>query len=420
MRTQSWLIGLLLASACVVMMSCSGAVRETGEADDAVRLVVLQDRADFNEEQFERWIAEPVRRKHPHLSMDFRVNIGGSQELQYLISKGQFPDIVLTSLSGILEHRSLQTAQNLVPLISHHRFALEPFYQTALAAIRNGSGEDELYALPLSIDFHALFYNQDLFNERQREAPVDGMTWEEVIALSKSFGRHGLASPGIPVLASQYALPYTSERTGRADIHTDEWIRVLQVNHAIKTIEHNKKASNALFVEWRNTGMMASSSRRLADLENAHERGLAMNWDLVQYPSYPERMDVGPGVSGHFMLISTFSKHQEEAFRVLSVVTGVENQLEMARSGIPSAWDDSRMSENFAQDHALWPGKHYEGAFKSRPAEPYRMTLYDPSVIPALLEASQRLADGVEDVNTIFRIAQEMADQQIEERKKGF
>src|SRR5690606_7012773 len=150
------------------------------------------------------------------------------------------------------------------------------------------------------------------------------------------------------------------------------WRRILRLYGAIN--ESYTVATSIKFIEGGNTAMMVDNSCRLVDLQLAHERGGSLNWDLAQYPSDQDHPDVGLGISGQFMIVSTLSKYQEEALQVISVVTGEENQLAMAKSGIPSALSDPRMKDQFAIDNPFLQGKNYKGVFQSRPARPYIYT----------------------------------------------
>lgn len=416
-----WLLGLFMLFSVFILIACErNDGDQTVEGEEAIKLVMLQEHTEISADNFKKWIIEPVSKKYPYIAMDLRTNIVGPRELEYLITKGEFPDIALTSLAGIMDHRVFQTALDLMPLIHKLGFDLAPFDQTALEAIRNGDQMDHLYALPLTLDFGALYYNIDRFDQRKADYPTDGMTWDDAIELSRKFGLYSMYPPQIADLGGQLSLRYVDPVTGRADIHNDRWLRVLLLNKAIHEIRFNAGATPGGFVERRDTAMMVNTSRRLADLEIAHERGLTMNWDLVQYPSYPDQMNIGPRVAGQFLIISTLSAYQEEALQVISVITSAENQLAMAKSGIPSARREPEMQDHFAVDNSFLRGKNYSGMFKSGPAQPYVYTVHDPDVLASLVEASQELAKEQLDINTVFRIAQEKANQWIEARNMGF
>lgn len=414
-RLISWI------AVCLVVMIAACGSEESAVKDGrekTIELVILQDQMNIRTDHFKKWIAEPVSRKYPHISLELRPNIVQPKELEYLIIKGEFPDLILTSLAGILKHREMLTALDLLPFLSQMQLNPGLFDQAAIEAIRNGGSEEALYALPFSLDFGALFYNIDRFDARHLDYPTDGMTWEDVFKLSRENRLNAQVPLGIADLGGQLSLEYIHATTGRVDIHTHGWRRVSQLYGALSKFDTRVNSNS--FIERGNTALMLDNSRRLADLQLAHERGSAINWDLAQYPSYPEYPDVGPGVSGQFLIVSTLSQYQVEALQVISVVTGEENQLAMAKSGVPSALSDLRTKDQFATDNPFLQGKNYKSVFKSKPARPYIYTAYDPYVLAALNEVSKELAQGNRDINTMMRIAQEKADQLIEEKKMGF
>lgn len=419
---KKWVIQAL--AVCILFMIA--ACEKSNRGDNIVKLVMLVDGVELSDTQFATWILEPVARKYPHITIELQKNADGLAGLEYLILKGQFPDMMITEHSRMADHRNMQSALDLTPWIASHNIDLEKFDPTAIELMKMYGEDKKIYGLPFSLDFSALFYNADIFDKARTAFPVDGMNWEEIIELSKRFYQieservYGLATPDIDVLGTQLSLHYANPKTGRADFHTDGWIKILLLNKKIQEISGNLQANASGFVERSNTAMLASYSRRIADLEFAHKKGLTMNWDMVQFPSHPEMPNTGLGVSGRFLVISPLSKHKEEAVQVISAVTDQENQLAMSKSGILSALNDPAMKENFGADNEFLHGKNISGVFRSSPAKPFIATENDAIIVAQLAETSKEIIAGKQDINTIFRMAMEKADQKIAAKNGGF
>lgn len=419
-RHMYWIFGI-----CILFMA-SACENDDVNGQRSGPLVMLIDGAELDNTEYERWILEPVRKKYPDLAIELLRNSEGLKGLEYLIIKGQFPDLIMTGQYGILNHVQLQSAYELSSLIAEHQLDIGRYDETAMELIRTFGDGQSLYALPFSLDYGALFYNRELFEHLNVPYPEDGMTWEEVIERSQSFYLmndervYGLTAPGLDGMGSQMSLRYVNPETGWSDFHNDGWIRVVQLYNVMQGVLGNPGANASGFVEKRNVAMMAGYTRRIHELQQAYDKELTMDWDLVQYPSYPELPDTAIGLNGRFMVVSAISDRKEDAYRVIEAITDRDLQLALARSGIPSALGDPEMKTSFGVDLDILLDKNVSSLFKSVPAKPFVVTDYDMIALEELIEASKEMMTSDEDVNTIFRKAVDRTDRKIDTKNTGF
>src|SRR5690606_8011575 len=101
---------------------------------------------------------------------------------------------------------------------------------------------------------------------------------------------------------------------------------VFEVVHAINDIPGNKGANLNNFLKDKILAMVPSYDARIAALELLYGTPEDFNWDITQFPSFPERPNTSLDSTGHFLMVSSLSKHKEEAFQVIDLLTSVENQ----------------------------------------------------------------------------------------------
>lgn len=420
---------IVMLSLILLITACE---QEQSEVDDLneemkpVTLVLLLDQTDLKQEEFMKWIAEPIKQKYPHITVNLQRNIDGLAGLEQRIIKGQFPDMILTTERQINDHQNMLTALDLGPYVDRYGMNLNHFHPYAIELPRLYSQNDALIALPFTLAFSALFYNVDIFENTRNNAPTDGMTWDEVIALSRrTFDLegeqyHGLLIPKLEDLANQRSLHYIDPKTGLAKIDTEDWINVVMMHNQLLAIPQNARATASGFVEHQNVAMLAGYSTVIQRIEDLYERGLTMWWDMVQYPSYANNDNTALGISGQYFIVSSISKYKEDAFRALTVLTGEENQLNLSKAGRWSSLNLSHIQEAFGTENPFLQGRNIKGVFASDPAKPYKATTFDYLAIEPLLEAGREIVAEQEDVNTIFRKAEEKINILLSQKKEGF
>lgn len=393
---------------------------------EPVQLVMLQDVAALTDDEFASFIAAPVRAKYPHITVTMVRNTKGNDGLSNLISSGEFPDFIFTTYPQIKVNKELGTAQDLNEWIQKYKVDLGKFDPAALQTSKIYGGSDHLFALPFSLNFLALFYNKDLFDKFGVSYPKEGMTWDEVIQLSRSFGRtmenvqyRGLgAIPGASDLSTQLSLPYINPTTGKAEITTDGWKRIMQLLKSVNEVPGNQGAVLDHFLKDQTLAMVASYDARFAALEKLHGTPSQFNWDVTQFPSHPDWPNTSLASSGHFLLVSSLSKHKEDAFRAIEVLIGEEVQKLITENGRFTSLKDDTIKGLFGKNMKSMAGKNIKAVFKSAFATPFVPTTHDALVRPQLTEAVKKVTGGQTDINTALREAEEAANKDIAAQPK--
>lgn len=393
---------------------------------DPIKLMMLQDGATITDEEFANLIAAPVKAKFPHITVEMHRNTTGNAGLQNLIAGNEFPDFMFTTYPQIKAHRLLDTPLNLTSMVKKYNVDLNKFDPAAMQTSRvYGGSSDQVYAIPFSLNFLALFYSVDLFDRFGIDYPTAGMTWEEVLNVGRNFARtvdgvsyRALLVPGIFDLVTQLSLPRVDAATNKAAINSDGWKRVFELFKAVKDIPGNKDSGINHFVKDKTLAMMASYDVRIAALELLHGTPDDFNWDITQFPSYHDKPDTSLASSGHFLMVSTLTKYQEEAFQVIDLLTSTENQILITEHGRFTSLNDQKIKDMYGVNMKSLQGKNVKAVFESAFAPPYTPTEFDAIAIPPISEINKLIIDGEMDINSALRLGEDEVNKAIEAEKQ--
>ncbi|GAA3411173.1 ABC transporter substrate-binding protein [Paenibacillus hodogayensis] len=419
----------MIVSACNSSGSSTGAgtgtVKSEERPPEPIELVMLQDGATITDDEFANYIAAPVRAKYPHITITMMRNNKGNEGLSNLISSGSFPDLIFTTYPQIKINRELGTAQDLNDMIQKFKMDTGKFDPAALQTSKIYGNSDHLFALPFSLNFLATFYNKDLFDKFGVAYPKEGITWDEAIQLSKSFDRtlenisyRGLMTNGASDLSTQLSLPYVNAGTNKAQLTTDGWKRLLDLLKAINDVPGNKGATLDHFLKDQTLAMVASYDARFAALEKLQGTSGQFNWNVTQYPSYPDKPNVSLASSGHFLIVSSLGKHKEEAFQVVDLLTSDDIQKLITENGRFTSLKNETIKSLYGKNMKSMQGKDIKAVFKSAFSPPFPPTKYDSFVITRLNEAVKKVTNGETDINSALREAEEAANRDIAAQPK--
>jgi multiple sugar transport system substrate-binding protein len=398
-----------------------------------VTLKILQHIGAITDEEFNAFIAEPVRKKFPHITMEIvrEGKAGTGKSMDELLSANEFPDLVWTGSNSIYDLYPKKLLYDLNPLIKQNGFDLHQFNQAAINELKAFGSNGELYALPFSINYSALFYNKDLFDRFGVNYPKDGMNWDEYVALAKQMSRtdggtkyYGTALREAQFLSSPLSLPYVNLKTETSALNTEGWQKFLnRMKQLADAIDTDGKPYTAvgggLFENQQTAAMILFNIDYIAKLNTLESKGSKLNWDLASYPSFPE----APGKSSrsvtHNLLIASTSKHKNEAFQAMAyVTTDKEVQTASSRSGRVSALNDPEIRKSFAGGLQQVQTKNLAAIFKTTPAPNPAPSLYSNSAAVPLNAALNNVLTGKMDVVTALRKADEDFNILIEEMKR--
>ncbi|WP_028551965.1 ABC transporter substrate-binding protein [Paenibacillus sp. UNC451MF] len=366
-------------------------------------------------EDLELMINEPLHRKYPYITVE--VIDRTKNDLQNHVASGSQLDLITTWNGSMSAAMDLKVFEDLAPLAKANGFDLSRFDQQALETIKNISNDGKLYGLPYNRQFNALYYNKDIFDKFGVEYPKDGMTWEDVIQLSKKLTRtengvayRGLDPESIQRLSFPLSLNIVDASTHKTTISAnyETYKKLFELGKDVYALPENKPpkwgtSTYDSFIKDKTVAMTATVNM-FPYIAQAPE----YNWDVVQYPSYKDKPNVAGMYDLHIMSISKTSQHKEEAMKVLEVLFSDEVQMiATKKTGRISLLNDPKFQQAYGADMPILKGKHLEGIFKSKPASAPRLSIFYSKASSILESHFRKYVDGAKDTNTALRDAEE-------------
>lgn len=374
--------------------------------------------------QFKELLLNHLQRKHPHITLEI-YDGGAGTSLNELIIAGQTPDLIFTFNGNVLSYRDKNLLYDITPLMKEQNINLDRFQPNIVRDMNIASTKHEVFGLPYSLAFHALYYNKDLFDKFGISYPPDGMNWDETLMLAGKMTRkdgdvqyRGL--DGHLIWISQpLSAAAVDPITERASVNTDAWRRVFELMKAIYSIPGNQPTTGSTnaFLKDKNLAMLLHLNL-LSNLEKPTlEEGF--NWDMAQYPSYPERPNTYGNSSVQMLLLTQTSKHKEQAMQVIHIASSEELQMENSRQGRVTPLQDSKIQQAFGTGIEYLKGKNLQSVYKSKPVQ-YPVSSQYRTKAESIVQAKFRAFNNNElDVNTALRQAEEEINAMIEtERQK--
>lgn len=411
---------ITLALAAVLLSACGKADTPKGEAggknEEPVRLILLNDSGI--EQEFIEQLEAGVKQMYPSIELKWYKSEQGST-LDELIMAGETPDLIVSYNGKIASYRDKDLLYDMTPLIQTQQVDLGRFDSSYIDDVRIASTNNELFGLPISLAYHALYYNKDLFDKFGVAYPQDGMTWEQTIDLAKKMTRMeaGVQYRGFDignvVWASQpLGIAAIDYKTDKATMRTDEWKRVFEMMKAFYEIPGNMTTLKGKenFLKDKTVAMYADLSIA-SDLEKAAQDGL--NWDVVQYPSYTEKPNTYGNASVNVIMVTKTSKHKERAMQVVQAAVSDAVQTASSRAGRVTPLKNESIRQVFGLDKEVFRGKHVQGIFKSKPVKYPTASQYRSLAESIVRNTFFEYVKGEFDVNTALLRADEAINQGV-------
>jgi multiple sugar transport system substrate-binding protein len=386
-----------------------------------VELTVLYQttEADFNKS-----IAEPLRKVYPHITLN-----QVTDEVDILISAGQIPDVIGLAQGSLAFLTGKNLLEDLNPLIKKHNFDVNRLRPDVLEGVKSFSSKGEFLYMPRRISGVAMYYNKDIFDKFGVPYPKDNMTWEETVELARKLTRtqdsvmYRGFDMGIPYMYfnNQLSLPFVDPIKETALLDTPGWIKWMTAMNAFYTIPGaeltNENYNKALdgFTKQKTIAMAVQPGIPKGLKDNP-----GMNFDLVTMPTFKDMPNTGVQLNTPFWAVSTTSKNKDDAFRFISYFLSDEVQTQDAMNdilNIPVLMDPAVLSK-LGQNDPAYKGKNVSALYKLKIAPPAKSTNYDALARTALEKALRDVFQHGKDVNTALREAQEAANRAIEAEKK--
>jgi multiple sugar transport system substrate-binding protein len=394
------------------------------EKRDPITLKVYQYLGSISDTEFKNLIADPVKKKFPYITMEI-VRESATVTKEGLITSGDFPDMVFASSLSLNKALDLELLKDMQDLIKKNSLDLSLYEKRGVDELKAFGDKGQIYALPFSLNFGALFYNRDIFDRAGINPPTDGMTWEGVLNLAKTLaakepGVKALGLSGFSRDAQSLRLQPVDPKTHKAAFDSEGWRYWLKYYEDFSQIKDNKAAKGGRdgFVKDKLLAMYTSYGARLGELEEAELSGQGFKWDMASFPVRQDVKDPGMETEVHTLSISTMAKYPEDAFKVIQYLsTNDEVQTLIAKAGRISPLKDEKYKKMFGQDLKSLQGKNVQAIFKNQYGKNAIPTKYDDIAAKAINAASAKVTSGKADINTAIREAVEEANKGIEQAK---
>ncbi|RKN80702.1 ABC transporter substrate-binding protein [Paenibacillus ginsengarvi] len=423
----------VLAAAAIIASGCGSSPAKDGKTADSAEPKIstepvtlkIYNYGALTPDIIDRLFIQPVKQKYPHITL--QVVERTAMPIENLAIGGNEVDIITGWGSLLDQFANFKLLADMNPYIQKNKVDLGRFEKSNLDGVRLQSdtiAKGGLFALPFGYNYYATFYNKNIFDKFGVAYPPDGMTWEAAIEIGKKLTRteggvqyKGLDPEGIEKVGNSLSIPYVDPVTLKAAVNTDGWRKVFELTKRINDIPGNAFQITShggtvnRFVKDRNVAMLAAPEV-LNSMANVD-----FDWDIAEYPSFPEKPHTSGMVQTFVLQIASNSKHPEQAMQVIQVATSDEMQTLLARSGIMmSAMQNEAINKTFGADNPLLKNKHIEGVLKTKPAAYVVQTRFTQA--RGILETKYKdYAAGNKDVNTALREANEEIDAYIEKEK---
>ena len=422
--------GLYAGLSVVIALAsgCSNAGNGSGKAPDdnkTAEPITLNFKPSYSmtDAQVEAFIKEPVKKKFPHITVNV-IKFGSGVTWENSIIADQIPDFWGAPYKDTELFVKLGISEDLNPFVAKHKVDTSRFEPTAMSTIQSFAGKGELYGLPYETHYGALFYNKDIFDKFAVPYPKDGMTWDDAIALARKVTKtdNGTAYIGLDPTSPAAVNTLTGGSVGtgnHAQVNNDNWKKVFSMLNQVYEVPgfvQGKKYTYGVnsFLKDKTLAMYAGwENDVLGKLNDMEKQGDSFKWDMVTHPNFKENVGQGRDAAAHAFFISNKSKHKEEAFEVIKLLTEGEVQGVMNRQGVLTVLPKTdEVKREYGKEIPVLQGKNTAAIFKMKPSPAVTHKYY--SIISSeLSKAAGSVALKEKDVNTALRDAEEEANKKI-------
>jgi multiple sugar transport system substrate-binding protein len=380
----------------------------------------------LSQRELDNRFLQPLSKKYPNIHLNI-VQPAKGNDLQSLIGAGQQFDVATGPAMYLSKFGDLGMFGDMTSLIKSHQFDMNRIHPEVMKAIQSYGKKGDIFGLPYSIIGYALYYNKDIFDKFGLTYPKDQMSWEQMIALAQKLSRStdgvqykGLMFQDINNLASMLSLDYVDPKTGKAAVNNDGWKKGFELMRSIVTIPGNQPIKQeARFFDWKqefatnkNVAMMAHISSLILNFSDLKD----LNWDMVTYPTFPEKPGTWGQPDGQAIMVVPGSKHKDAAFQVIETLLSDEVQTTMSKWGDMPAIQSKAAEDVYGQSLAQSSDKNVKALFLNKPAPWRNVSKYDQEAATMMATHSRDVYQG-KDINTILREAQEDMDKYLETNK---
>lgn len=412
-----WVFALL--ALCLSACGNSGTSPDEGTSKPSVKqpdpvTLKLFAHNPMSESDFNKLIAEPVKKKYPYITVE---KIGkDSTQFEASIAAKDEMDLILMWNGLINGNKQLGIFEDMTPYAKKAGFDFNRFDPKAMDTMRELSDKGEVYGVPYQLQFYALYYNKDLFDKFGVAYPKDGMTWDDMIDLVSRLSRveggvqySGFDTDSLSRLTYPLSLVPVNGKTNKVQVNSEAYKKVFEMGKRLYSIADNPgKISTSRFTKDKTLAMVGT-----VNMFDQLEKVPDLNWDLVQYPSYKELPNTYGMYDLNVVMMSSTSKHKDDAMKAIEVFLSDEVQTISSSMGKLSALTNPEVRKAFGSGIPGLKGKNLQGIFKSSPAAAPPFSIYHGKGNEILKRTFLDYIGDKKDVNTALRDAEEEINQYI-------
>jgi len=441
--TRRWkpgvVVAVLLPALGMMAAACGTSATETQQSGDTpkagqlpaaevtkepVELTYLVSPGGLNQADFEKNINQQVRKKYPN----FTIKPLEMWPQDALATQTSF-DIIGGSFTTIGTLVDLGITTDLTDVAKKYGADLDRFEPNLLKSIREADG-GKLFGLPYYANHQVMFYNKDLFDKFGAPYPKDHMTYEETLEIARKMTRtdggityRGFAGDLNSILGqNRYAASVVDPATHQVSFAGDDrWRRLFDALIPLfqvpgygateKLLDRN--AQRDLFRKEKSAAMWVTGASEYPRPEDQ------VHWDMVSEPVFSDYREGGPVAIFGLYLVSSTSKHRDEAFLAVEQLTSDEVQVWRAEQmTLMPVLRDPQIKSAIGRA-AAFQGKNLKALTPASYSEPVHFGPYYTDARKPLYQNLLQTITGTMDVNTALRNATETANKAIEAKRSG-
>lgn len=368
-------------------------------------------------------LEEAVRKKYPHISLNFvRIN-SSTITFQSELAAGGSPDLVCCSIASIGELKELKLVSDLTPLIQASGFDLNRLMPGMADVVRSYSEKGEFILMPFYTSSAVLYYNKGIFDKFAVPYPQDNMTWDGLYEVAKRVTRmeNGVQYLGFTfneqniTYKNQLGLAFINPQTKKAAVNTDGWLRWVKTMSMFAQIPGNTLPQGVSetngFLKEQITAMRTGQTL-LPMLPEAQKNGL--DWDLAALPEFDGMKGAGTQMNAPYFAIPPTSKHKQEAFQFIELLLSEEVQSNLSALGYVPVIRSEAAKQAFGSSYPELAGKRLQTFFLDPIAKPAPYSDYNSHAANIMFRKLQEAGRG-KDISTALREADEEINRKLEE-----
>lgn len=377
--------------------------------------------------EFKTFFVEPVKKKFPNITLELVKPAEGVKPAEVLTSN-DVPDIIYLTSGSYHAFQDLEVMEDLTPYIEKYTFDTSRLKPVLFDTIKNFSQKGEIFTLPFSSNVAALFYNKDIFDKFGASYPSDEqLTWDQALEIGEKLTRTdgGVNYVGIDLnngpatLQRSYGIGALDPITGKPILQSPQWqnvFRTLKESYDIPGFIQGDKYTydrDAFLVDQNIAMRPTLLANLIGPLEELRAQGKPLNWDIAPIPNFSDNLGVNKEANVHSLVISSVSKHKDEAFQVIAHILSEEVQTIVARNGRVPAIVNPELEKQFGADIEVLKDKKIANIFTTEPSVLHVHPL-ENDVSKHLTKAFEDIALRGVDINTAARTAEDLILKELE------